>query len=258
MERARFNIIEAANEGYRLLWQERRVLTHLALLPVVIKVAIVTGIMSFGMESAYLRQGLFFLPCYFLEGWLAAVAIQLAYRGPMLRQDGFFANRDLMACVALYVLAQLAANFLAGFTMQARRMAPAEPPAAMADDPTLLPVAFLVLALTLWAFRFLWLYVPAALGYRLHDFVYTIRRFFFSFYILGFYMLCFIPFALALMLCARGLATVFPDGGGDLGFIYILMLAFARAVCEICILLVSALGFAWAVRQVMEGREAAR
>ncbi|MGQ0527894.1 MAG: hypothetical protein ACT4OY_07720 [Alphaproteobacteria bacterium] len=245
----RFNMVQSAVEGYTQLWRARRVFMHLAILPAAIKMATFVAIMSFELEHNYLRQGILLLPSYFIEGWLVAVAIRFMNRGDAQPLAGFFSSREALSCMILYVLAKLAATFVSSFALMHRQEgAPPQGPAEqMAADPSLFLFAVIVLSMGLWMFRFLWLYVPAAMGYGIEAFLKKTNRLHFSFYLIGFWILCFVPFALALLMVSQ----VLPHPAEGIFLPTIIAMSIAQAFAELCIILVSALGFAHAVRAIM-------
>lgn len=217
----------------------------------VFKIVSFMTVTALGLESNLLRQGLALLPSQFLEG-LVICRIMVLATAPA--REGFVpALRDspaIRAAVIVYVLTKLALSFVVGVTF----MGPAPSPSSASgpgQEASLLIVATLILAGVVWVFRFLWLYVPVALGYGVEDFSRRFKGFSSSFRMIGLWILCFTPLALALVLCSEILGRLIPGAQDDLpSVIYLQAMAIVQAVADYAISLVSSIGMAYGVQSV--------
>jgi hypothetical protein len=75
-----------------------------------------------------------------------------------------------------------------------------ELPQSQTPDNVTFFAAVVFLAVVIWAFRFLWLYVPAALGYSVSGFLKRIRPYYFSLSMLATWLLCFLPLAVLFLM----------------------------------------------------------
>src|SRR5690606_1781751 len=166
---ASFDFIDSAVKGYKFVWAERGYIARLALPLLVIKFASFIFISSTGLEGNVLRQGLVYLPSYFVEGWLLAQLIRLSLFGerwpvPVTEASKDFVlgrSRAVQAGMAVYVMIQMFMTLTLGLIAQ---NAPAESQRADLPEPTFgtFVAGIIALAVIIWAFRLLWLYIPAA------------------------------------------------------------------------------------------------
>ncbi len=256
-----FEVVEAAGYGYSTVWTHRKALIRLASLPFFIKIGSYALILFFGMEDNFLRHGLILLPSYFADGFMLAYVIRMVMGGYDLGGDfsqGQKYARDIMAATVVYVLIQLSlaffvGSFLTGVTAGAEL---AETENSPATPPSLGSFigAMLFLAGTLWAFRLLWLYVPMAMGLSVKGFLRRISPYSSSFRLIGCWLMCFVPFAIGLLLMAQILSAVFPQQGGEESQGFSLAFSLIQSAVEITISLVSSLAMAYGVKQIMESR----
>ena len=66
----------------------------------------------------------------------------------------------------------------------------------------------------IWAFRFVWIYIPAALDFSVADFLKSIKGFRSSFSMIGVWILCYLPLALLLKMAMQTITAVFPETEG--------------------------------------------
>ncbi len=266
---ASFDFIESASEGYKFVWEERRVLVRLAFVPFLIKLVSYAVIIGFGLEDNLLRQGWLLIPSYFAEAWLIAVTLRFAIfaeaagpaaitldpaRGKLKGEDLDTRRRNIMGCILAYVLMKLAVAFVTGSTIVGARQSSLEPnmTAGLEGEAGAFFFSAAALAVFIWAFRFIWLYVPVALGYRLEDFVRKTRGFMTSVYMLGFWMICFLPFAILVLLASELMLMIFPpvEGMASAGYSY--AMAFSQVAFELMIALISSVGMAHGVVSIMK------
>lgn len=256
-----FDFSDAAAAGYLFFWQQRRMIAQLAVLPLVVKIVsfiIVTGL---GLHSQILRQGLVLLPSYFLEGWLVAKLIRIAVLGegviPPLSGD---AEKDfkmlrsynavLLASSIVYVLIKmLMAFFTAALVRQNEVYNQPEVVAQAAGGAVPLVLAIIALALTIWAFRFMWLHVVAALDYPIEGFLKHIKSFHHSFAIVAVWIVCFVPVILVFLTMNNMLYGV--TGQGSEAALY--GSSIIQAITEMVLAIISGVSMGFGFRSLYEG-----
>jgi len=205
---ASFDIIEAAGKGYFLIWRERRYLIRLALVPVLLKFTCYMTVLGLGWQANMIRYSLVMLPRYFAEGWLFAHIIRLIFfqqRWPF-RPSGnavedMRALEDRARGVTAGTLCYVVIKFISGGLLALGTLGvPAEGPAKdavplSAAEPGLLAfvVSVLLVFAAIWALRLMWLYIPAAINYSLIACLRKLNGFTSSLYLLGTWMICYIP-----------------------------------------------------------------
>lgn len=200
-----FDIIETSGKAYIKAWEERRYLMRLSLIPLGIKILLYACVLQFDLQQNILRQTLVMLPAYLLEGWLLAHVVRLIWFGqrwPITltgNPEHDAANvaekgRGILAGMIIYTLLRMAQNgLIAPFEPVLGSEAAKGPP-----DPSLLVFAlgvFLAFVMV-WAFRFLWIYIPMTINLPLSQFVRFFPGFTSSVYFIGAWLVCYIPFIL--------------------------------------------------------------
>lgn len=183
---ARFDFIEASIQGHSFVWKYRDYLFKVAIPVFFVKIACFLAVFVLGVEKAYLHQGLIFLPGYFVEAVFMARLIRFYAFGepifvwgkpvmpPQLDHDitayqGRFTRQQCVhGCIALFMIIRVIQAALIGGTMDwsslevggdIEQVIPLSPGAR-----TIMFMAFL--GLTVWVFRYLWVYIPMALGFQ--------------------------------------------------------------------------------------------
>lgn len=260
---ASFDFIESASGGYRFFWEERETLLRMGAIPVVIKVVTYLVITALAMDGNPLRQGLFLLPSFFAEGWLVAQAIRMAVLGerwPVAlsgdpRQDSdtiMKRSRGILSGMIVYVLIKMVLTFVTGYVKFAETQQPAPMPPA---EPTAMTYAAAVFILVtfIWLFRMLWLYVPATLDYPMQDFVKRFKSFMVSVHMIGAWLLCFIPMAMAMTLISQILHGIFPGSGDVPAAGYTYGVALVQSIMEVVIAVISSVAMAYGVHSLYKG-----
>ena len=117
-------------------------------------------------------------------------------------------------------------------------------------------MSFLIVVFMVYAFRFFWLYVPAAMNVGLNQFLMIIRPYTSSLYILALWMMCSIPLFVILIGVARVFLLVFPDiSPGVSSPVYTVIMTPMRAAFELGIAMSCALGMAYGLRSMMSGKK---
>ncbi len=260
---ARFDFIESSASGYRFLMHHHSIVGRIALVPLLIKVASFVLIAALDMNEAYLRQGLFLIPSYFAEGWLVAQLIRLALFKEtwpaMLSGDRkkdmnllHMRFRSIMSATIIYVLIKLVLSFASGLIMQGNAVyQTAETPEPSSGA---FFIAILVIAVTVWAFRFLWLYIPAAMGYSLKGFVKVIAPYQMSIYMIATWLLCFIPLAIIFVMVSEVFVSAFPSPeAAQASEAYKYAMVGVQAVLELLITIVSSVAMAYGIYGLYHG-----
>jgi hypothetical protein len=252
---AGFDFVDAATKGYSFFWREREAIARMAVPLFLVKFICYISVIALSLEENLLRQGLIYLPAYFVEAWLLVQLTRhamLGERWPMMRTPENFAalmprTRAIKAGIAVYVLIKLFLIVTSGLTSGA---APA--PGTELPEPTLMTfiAAMVALGAMIWAFRLIWLYIPAALGYRVTDFIDRAGGYTTSFYMIGTWLICLLPPAMAVIFLSEMLVTM--SGGEAGGALKVLLVALQVAV-EIVISVITTIGMAHAVRAIMTG-----
>lgn len=207
---ASFDIIDSAGNSYKLFWEQRAYLVRLAAIPILIKIICWNMVLAFGWEYDFIKQALIMLPSYFAEGWMVSHFIRLIYFGQTwpFRPTGNV-NKDMeqlhdralgiMRGTLCYVLIKF---LVTGFTAVLYDFMQAQPegmdPEALEHEATFIMFfgTTILLGLLIWSFRYIWFYIPAAINQPLKAFNYKIRDFKTSFYIIGVFLICYIPLVL--------------------------------------------------------------
>ena len=202
---AAFDIIDAAGNGYKIVWNERNYLARLAFVPLMIKLICHIAVYALDWQDQYFRQALVMLPSFIADGWMLAHQIRLIFldqRWPY-RPTGNETKdiriletraRGIMAGMLMFATIRfLMAGFMAYFLSRGEQAAPLEsaPPGSINLAATMM--AMVLVMFSIWAFRFLWYYIPAALNYPLRKFTRDIGEFKTSFYMIGTWLVGYIP-----------------------------------------------------------------
>lgn len=258
---ASFDVIDAAMQGYRQIWAERRYLARLALVPVLIKFVCTVTVLSLGIEQNFLRQALLFLPDYFTEGWLLSHVVRLQFLGQrwpfrptgdnaadeIVLRDRF---RGVMGGTIVYVLTRYL------FAGALHVMQTAQTAAMIAPDATELPPGALggiiVLAVMfivfLWAFRLMWVFIAAALNVPVRDFLGILGRGFMpSIYMIGAWLVCFVPLMFVFRLAGSFIVGL---AGGEMSTGLHFVLVFGQVIVEAASVIMSTIAIGWGVAQM--------
>jgi hypothetical protein len=251
-----FDIVEAIGNGYLTTWRERRWLARLAFVPVVAKIVGLQIIVLLGLESNFLGQAIVLLPAFVAEGWLVVRYVRLVALGerwpdhqnaPGFRPD----PRPVLAGILAYTLMQFILRGLVALAVSGG--AAAGQSAGMAQTPQPDPIAFALaggmLLVALWSFRYLWLYIPASLGIGLVAFLSAIRGFPASFSMIGVWIVCFLPFMMALGVVA-GLVLSPWRSGDEVPLLVDGGMTAIQAVLDTMISLVSTAAMTYGIRQI--------
>jgi hypothetical protein len=227
------DIVDSVAMGYKKAWEERAYLLRLAAVPALVKLICLVLVFATDHMHDFLRQTLILLPAHFLEGWLLAQFLRTLLCGERWpikidteREDHILfmmrRARGIISAVLIYVLIKMGLGALMAAGDYARKRAEtrqettgdtpvkdsattAETPAkgTVSDSPAPdLPaqmgpeaaIAGLVLVgVLIWAFRYLWLYIPAAVNMPLTAFANRMGGFMTSLRLLGVWLIAVTP-----------------------------------------------------------------
>lgn len=221
-----FDLVTSVGKAYQLVWAERRYLLRLAAVPFLAKLVLFAiAYSAFSGEGNLWRMSLIMVPAWIIEGWMLAHFVRLILLGqrwpftptgdrdrdlPVLQMR----YRGVMGGAVAFALIQLLIGGWFALLVTFVPMNFDAPPSQTDLSPQEAVAACVLLGLALYAFRFLWLYVPAALGAPLRSAATRLSHgFLISFRLLGMWLLCAVPVMLAMqLLLAVALALAGPDG----------------------------------------------
>ncbi len=261
---ATFDFIEASSKGYKFLWDERRAIMRLAFPAAIIKFIGYILITTFDMEQNFLRHGLVLLPSFFVEGWLIAYLIRRALYNEALpfqlrakkqtaeTKESGPANperyRLMRAGIAVYVLIWLTLSFVNGMTMNGMTSEVENIPEPSFETYL---VAMALFALCMWLFRLVWLYVPVVMGYSITGFMRKAKGYTTSLYMVGAWLVCYLPFILLLMMLSDMALVVFPSESDDISKAYEFTMAAAKIIVNLASTVVASIAIAYGVQSMM-------
>jgi len=198
---ASFDIIDSASAGYALVWGERSYLVKLAAAPFLIKLVCCIVVVLLGWEHNTLRQALVMLPSYFADGWLFSHLTRLIFfdqRWPFRPSGNTERDMQVLRDRALGImrgtLTFVVIRFLmAGITAILQMGNAGANAEAQQVTFGMFAGSLLLLAAAVWAFRLVWLYIPAAANYPLRRFLQDVGGYGISWYLIGIWLFCFIP-----------------------------------------------------------------
>lgn len=215
---APYNATDSAMKGYTLIWNERAYLLRLAFFPFFIKFVCAITVTINGYDFDFTKQALLMLPSYFADGWVMSHLVRLIYldqRWPFRPtgnpQHDMAMLRDraggIMAGTVCYALIKFLTTGLSGIVFGIARppgtapgTLPPTPPEVPAEGPASLYtplIGIAMIVLTIWAVRYLWLYIPAAAGFSGREYLRRVGGMMGSIRLLGIWMMCTIPLVVA-------------------------------------------------------------
>lgn len=255
---ASFDVIDAAQYGYRQFWAERAYLLRLAMVPIFVKFVCIVTVVSLGLKDNYLRQALIFLPDYFTEGWMLSHVARLAFLGQRwpfrptgdntadeeILRDRF---RGVVAGTLAYVLTRYLATGLLHFLLAAEVEMTRAAEAQQLNGGVFFAVLGLLLAM-MWAVRLVWAYIPVALNFPVRDYLRGVGRGLMpSLYMIGAWMVCTIPMIFILKTAATFLVAA--AGGASTGVEFIV--AALQAVTESTTKIISTFAVGWGIARML-------
>lgn len=261
-----FDLIDSASFGYKTVWQERKYLARLAIVPIVIKLICTVVVFSFGYEENFLRQGLIFLPAAFAEGWLLAQFLRTLLnleRWPTKLSDTIsdaqmsallLRARGIMAATILFALTAfltygLKEIFLVFYTMSGGSLDPNSVAAEQVPpNPLYFIPAFILIVASIWIFRYMWLYIPASVLMPLGDFLKKIGGIMASVRMMGVFLVAVMPCAILFIFLSK--IVIVLSGTADSNFAQFLILIIGVLIDTLISLLTTA-SMAYALRFIV-------
>ncbi len=252
-----FDIVNTARQAYRITWAEREYLMKLALVPLIIKYIFYAISVHYVEPHNVLRLSLMMLPAYFVEGWLLSHWVRTLivphHRWPFqpsgnegkdLKEIKTRARGIMGGAVAYALINLLIAGFFSFFMAQIPLdMDPSE------ADPAVALSGIMMMVLTFFLFRFVWLYIPLAVNINLRVVLHKLMPKGLTFNLIGVWLVCFMPPILALYLLGGILQSV--AGEDPLPVMQALIMFVRVALDTVKNILVTA-GMAYAFIQILD------
>lgn len=254
-------------------------LLRLAVFPVMVKLFALCIVVAFGLQDNTLRQGLVFIPAYFVEGWFVAVAIRMVM---FKEQWPFFLTGDaqqdltllrrrrtaIQASGILYTLFRLISVVFVSFMLTqaafqdagvaTQGVSPDTVP-QIADQTASLPffvsfiAAMLALFATLWSYRYFCMYVPAAMGVPIKTYLKACFGLGSSLQFLFVTFFCFIPVFIVFSFLHSFAASFFPGAELTAEFwLYSGVFALIQSVMEVIITLFTGVALAYTLSEILK------
>lgn len=224
-----FDLVTAVGRAYQTVWEERRYLLRLAVIPFLLKIIFFTlGYMNGGDDNLW-RMAVIMVPAWIVEGWMLSHVVRLVLLGQRwpFRPTGDRAAdlpalqsryRGIMGGALTFALTQLIIGGWFAVLMTLVPIQLAQPTAEIVVPPEAAVTACALIGMAIYFFRFAWLYVAAAAGAPVraianrlsHGMMVSIR-------LLGVWLLCAVP-AMVVIQIIVGLLLMLagPDGAVDI------------------------------------------
>ena len=260
---ASYDFIDASLKGYKLAFDESRYLIRLALVPVLIKFVCYVAVVGLHWEQVYTRQAIVLLPSFFAEGWLLAHLVRLIFLGQRwpFRPSGDEKKdmevmedraQGIMAGALVYTLTKFLLTGLLTLGNHENSMQAGQSVSEEGDfSLILMAVSTAMFVFMVWAFRFLWLYIPVAVNYSIRNFLRGIQGFSTSFYLIGTWLVCFIPLSL-LMLFFIGVFSSVGVPGEPMPTAAKFILAAVQVAIDTATAIVATAGMAYSIKAMAE------
>ncbi len=280
---AAFDVTDSAMKGYSLIWKERRYLMRLAAFPILIKFVCSMTVMMNGYDFDFVKQALLMLPSYFADGWVMSHLVRLIYldqRWPFcatgVPEKDIAMLRDraggIMAGTVFFVVIEFLKTGLTGFLVmtappgslpeKGMPAGPVQPDAAggssMADvaaqaqsSPLMAVAGVVMIIVTIWVVRYLWLYIPAAAGFSGRAYLKKVGGLMGSIRLLGAWLICSVPVLFGFVILANILLVPLlgygPQGLSPLGEFVLNSL---RVVVVMISTMITTAGMAYVIRNM--------
>lgn len=259
------DVIDCIDYGYRTLWQERHYLLRLAAVPVLVKLICFMILLLVGWQTDFVRSALVLLPSYFTEGWMLAHLIRLVFydqRWPFVPCGNAALDQAVLqeraygitAGALFYVVIKF---LLAGFKaiLNSVQTAAVEKLPVQGEAPTgTALVALLLMFLTLWGFRLVFLYIPAAAGMRPDFLIRCPRSLKVSLQLLGVWLVSVVPMILALLMVSSVLVSGHMTAGTAVPMLSSIVLVLFQVFFDTVIAILSTLAAAQGIKKMVESK----
>lgn len=271
------DLIDSAGYGYRKVWDERQYLLKIALIPFIIKFACTVLVFVFDQQTAFLRQGLMMVPALFAEGWVLAQFLRtiiMHERWPvsipekdMLKVESMMPDsmdilapyleraRSIMASVISFVLLGMAGFVFFAVILSLVEMSGGVPHVDTGDNDAVKDIMFLpallMIVASLWAFRFMWLFVPMVVLMPVTEFLKRLGGFMVSVRMFAVWLVCFTPIMFLVLIVRSYLLSPY---GGDIAtspsFITF-GIVFMNSFAEMLVSVISATAIAYGIKDIL-------
>ena len=264
---AMLDVISSVDYGYRFIWAERQYLRRLIAVPLAVKLVCFIALAVLGWEQDFIRMALVMLPSFFTEGWMLAHVVRLVFHnqrwpfqsvGDRAQDEALLMDRayGVMAGTLFYVVTKFLLAGLMAFLNRAQVAAQSEMAHAVQtqSEPSMgmFFLALIFLIGTLWGFRFLFLYIPAAAGLSLKLITRVRQSFMMSMEMLGIWLVCFVPFALLTLLLASMLVPPDLKSAEEMTTGARFLLLLLQVGIDTMIAITSTAAVAWGLRNMIE------
>lgn len=257
------DVVESVDYGYRLLWRERDYLLRLAAVPLVVKFVCLMALVGLGWERDFIRSALVMLPSFFTEGWMLAHLVRLVFldqrwpfqpTGNRALDAAMLEDRayGVTAGALFYVVTKFLLSGALGLINQAQVSTTGNLPVQGEIPPEIALAGFVLTVLTLWGFRFIFLYVPASVGASLSVLTQMRQGLRLSLQILGTWLVCLVPFVMILLFLASIIVAPYIGGGAELPLFAKGASIILQTIADTVIAIVSTAAIAYGLRKMIE------
>lgn len=257
------DVIESVDYGYRTLWRERDYLLRLAAVPLAVKFICLMALVGLGWERDFIRSALVMLPSFFTEGWMLAHLVRLVFfdqrwpfqpTGNRERDAAMLEDRayGITAGALFYVVTKFLLSGFLGLINQAQITTTGNLPVQGEIPPGVALTGFALLCLTLWGFRFIFLYVPAAAGVSLRVLTQMRQGLRLSLQILGTWLVCLVPFMMILLFAASIIVAPYAGAEGGLPAFVRGASIILQTITDTAVGIVSTAAIAYGLRKMIE------
>jgi hypothetical protein len=259
------DIIEASGKAYQKVWYERAYLWKLAMVPILIKLVCEVTVLSLGLQTEFLKQGLVMIPAYMAEGWMLSHFVRLIFLGnrwPFKPTGDFDADmkklqvraRGILGGMVIYTLIKMV---MIGFVAFSYGLMDGLEGGAKSDEPggALFLLSLVLFAGFVWLFRCVWLYVPVALNYPIRLYMKRLEGLGTSLWLIGVWLICFLPVFFVFGLLVSMIFTGAGDGSSaGMQFIF----SVTRVMIDTLLSLVTTAGICYALAEMLGASETKR
>ena len=203
---AHFDIIETSGKAYITAWKERKYLLTLAIVPFIVKAIFFGVVILLGYQDNPFRQTLVMLPAYFMEGWMIAHIVRFVFFGERwpiklsgnAEEDIVYVQsrgRAIFASIILFTLIQMT-WVIFDYFVQYNHKYLAEATENNDPDIFMLLLSTALGIVIIWGFKFLYIYIPLAVDIPIKSFLFRLKGITSSLYMIGAWLICYIPFLL--------------------------------------------------------------
>ena len=266
------DVVGSVDYGYRILWAERHYLLRLTAVPILVKLICLTILVLLGWDEDFIKTALVMLPSSFADGWMLSHMARLVFLGQRwpFRFSGdaavdhvLLADRafGITAGTLFYVVIKhIYYGIMTLFTMfQHAAMPDGAVPVAGAAPAVGAGAAFAAFGLlifTIWAFRFMFLYIPVAAGLGTRMMTRMQHSFRLSLQIWAIWLVSVVPCLILVMFVLSGLlpdpATLKGDPGFDFTLSQKCILLLVQGFADTLMVLISTAAIACGLRRLVE------